>query len=160
MFDYDDALCIWFATMRCVHGPCIAALRVLTALIVLECVHLPVKFAIDVRSSGVCMHVSCIDSHVHSCFELWSALSQSSWMKRNINIMYYYYILSKNSSPLPSAFDSDDLPNVFSDYFTEKIGTIRNNFPLPNIAACPDTCFAENPLLPFEPLTDEFVLNK
>ena len=68
-------------------------------------------------------------------------------------------ILGKSrSSPLPSTFDSDDLPNVFSDYFTEKIRTIRNNFPPPNPTACPDTSFAENPLLTFEPVTDEFVL--
>ena len=62
------------------------------------------------------------------------------------------------SSPLPSTFDSDDLPNVFSDYFTEKIRTIRNNFPPPNPTACPDTSFAGNPLLTFESVTDEFVL--
>ena len=47
-------------------------------------------------------------------------------------------ILGKSRiSPLPSAFDSDDLPNVFSDYLTEKICTIRNNFPPPNPTACP-----------------------
>ena len=68
-------------------------------------------------------------------------------------------ILGKSrSSPLPSTFDSDDLPNVFSDYFTEKIRSIRNNFPSPNPTACPDTSFAGNPLLTFEPVTDEFVL--
>ena len=68
-------------------------------------------------------------------------------------------ILGKSrSSPLPSTFDSDDLPNVFSDYFTEKIHTIRNNFPLPNPTACPGTSFAGNPLLTFEPVTDEIVL--
>ena len=68
-------------------------------------------------------------------------------------------ILGQNrSSLLPSRFDSDDLPNVFSDYFTEKIRTIRNNFPPPNPTACPDTSFAGNPLLTFEPVTDEFVL--
>ena len=68
-------------------------------------------------------------------------------------------ILGKSrSSPLPSTFDSDDLPNVFSDYFTEKIRTIRNNFPPPNLTACPDTSFAGNPLLTFESVTDEFVL--
>ena len=67
-------------------------------------------------------------------------------------------ILGKSrSSPLPSAFDSDDLPNAFSDYFTEKIRTIRN-FPPPNPTACPDTSFAGNPLLTFESVTDEFVL--
>ena len=62
------------------------------------------------------------------------------------------------SSPLPSTFDSDDLPNVFSDYFTEKIRNVRNNCPPPNPTACPDTSFAGNPLLTFEPVTDEFVL--
>ena len=68
-------------------------------------------------------------------------------------------ILGKSrSSPLPSKFDSDDLPNVFSDYFTEKIRTIRNNFPPPDPTACPDTSFAGNPLLSFESVTDEFVL--
>ena len=62
------------------------------------------------------------------------------------------------SSPLPSTFNSDDLPNVFSDYFTEKIRTIRHNFPPPNPTVCPDTAFAGNPLLTFEPVTNEFVL--
>ena len=68
-------------------------------------------------------------------------------------------ILGKNSSsPLPSTFESPDLPNVFSDYFTEKICTLRNNFPPPNPSACPNTAFAGNPLLTFEPIIDEFVL--
>ena len=35
---------------------------------------------------------------------------------------------------------------------------LRNNFPPPNPTACPDTSFAGNPLLTFEPVTDEFVL--
>ena len=35
---------------------------------------------------------------------------------------------------------------------------IRNNFPPPNQIACPDTSFAGNPLLTFEPVTDETVL--
>ena len=68
-------------------------------------------------------------------------------------------ILGKSSSsPLSSTFDSDDLPKVFSDYFTEKIRTIRNSFPPPNPTACPDTSFAGNPLLTFELVTDEFAL--
>ena len=45
----------------------------------------------------------------------------------------------------------------FSDYFIEKIRTIRNNFPPPNPTACPGTSFAGNPLLTFEPVADEFV---
>ena len=41
----------------------------------------------------VYMHVSCIDSDVHSGFELCSALSQSSWIRCYIiiRVMYYYY---------------------------------------------------------------------
>ena len=36
--------------MRCVHGPCIRV-----ALIVLECVHVCLHFAVGVGSSGVCV---------------------------------------------------------------------------------------------------------
>ena len=73
---------------------------------------------------------------------------------QNFNI-----ILGKSrSSPLPSTFDSDDLLIVFSDHFTEKIRTIRNNFPPPNPTACPDTSFAGDPLLTLESVCDEFVL--
>ena len=35
----------------------------------------------------------------------------------------------KNSAPLPSFLDSDDIPQAFSEYFTNKIITIRNSFP-------------------------------
>ena len=35
---------------------------------------------------------------------------------------------------------------------------LRNNFPPPNPTACPATSFTGNPLLTFEPVTDEFVL--
>ena len=41
--------------MRCFHGPCIAALHVWAALMVPGCVHVCLRFADDVRSSGVCM---------------------------------------------------------------------------------------------------------
>ena len=41
-----------------------------------------------------------------------------------------------------------------------KIRTIRNNFPPLNPPACPDNSFVGNPLLTFEPVTDEFVLKK
>ena len=41
--------------MRCVHGPCIAAVHVLTALTVLRCVHVCLHFAVSVGLSGVCM---------------------------------------------------------------------------------------------------------
>ena len=39
--------------MRRVHGPCIAGLG--RMLIVLGCVHVGLRFAVDVGSSGVCM---------------------------------------------------------------------------------------------------------
>ena len=70
VYDCYGALCVWFAVMRCVPGPCIAALRVLIALTVLGCALCCWRWIVW------CMHVSCIDSDVHSCFELWSALSQ------------------------------------------------------------------------------------
>ena len=41
--------------MRCFDGPCIAALYVWVALIVPGCVHVCLRFAVDVGSSGVCM---------------------------------------------------------------------------------------------------------
>ena len=41
--------------MRCVHGPCTTALRVWVALMVPGCVHVCLRFAVDVGSSGVCM---------------------------------------------------------------------------------------------------------
>ncbi|WP_419615719.1 reverse transcriptase family protein [Thiolapillus sp.] len=68
-------------------------------------------------------------------------------------------MLGKNfSSPLPSAFDSDDLPTVFSEYFTEKIRTIRNNFPPPNPTVSSVASFTGDPLQTFDPVTDDFVL--
>ena len=51
------------------------------------------------------------------------------------------------------------LPNVFSDYLTEKICTIRNNFP-PRTQLLALIPLAGNPLLTFESVTDEFVLKK
>ena len=41
--------------MKCVHGPCIAALHVLAALIVPGCVHVCLHFAVGAGLSGVCM---------------------------------------------------------------------------------------------------------
>ena len=46
VYDYYDARCIWFAVIWCVHGPCIAALHVLTALTVPGCVHVCLHFAV------------------------------------------------------------------------------------------------------------------
>ena len=88
----------------------------------------------------------------------YSAKIQSSTTCKQLFQNFNTILGKSRSSPLPSTFDSDDLLNVFSDYFTEKIRTIRNNFPPPNPTACPDTSFAGNPLLTFESVTDEFVL--
>ena len=87
----------------------------------------------------------------------YSAKIQSSTTCKQLFQNFDTILGKSRSSPLPSTFDSDDLPNVFSDYFTEKIRTIRKIFPPPNPAACPGTSFAGNPLLTFEPVTDEFV---
>ena len=88
----------------------------------------------------------------------YSAKIQSSTTCKQLFQNFNTILGKSRSSPHPSTFDSDDLPNVFSDYFTEKIRTIRNNFPPPNPTACPDISFAGNPLLTFESVTDEFVL--
>ena len=63
----DSGLC---CCVCCVHGPCIAALHVWVALIVPGFVYVCLRSAVEVGSSGVCMHVSCIDSDVHSCLDL------------------------------------------------------------------------------------------
>ena len=78
--------------MRCFHGPCIAALHVWGCTDCSGmCACLPELCCW--RWIVWCMHVSCIDTDVHSCFELWSALGQSSWIRRCIRITYYYYYL-------------------------------------------------------------------
>ena len=41
--------------MRCIHGPRVAALHVWVALIVPGCVHVCLRFALGVGSSGVCL---------------------------------------------------------------------------------------------------------
>ena len=70
------APCIWFAIMKCFHGPCIAALHVWVALIVPGCVHVCPCFAVDVGSSGVCMfHVLILmSSLVLNCEVPWASL--------------------------------------------------------------------------------------
>ena len=56
--------------MSCVQGPCIAALHVWVALIVPGCVHVCLRFAVGLGSSGVCMFHALILMFVdiHSCF--------------------------------------------------------------------------------------------
>ena len=75
-YDYYEALCIWFAIKRCVHGPCIAALHVLIALIILGCVHVWQRFAVSVGLSGVCMFYVLIVMLilVLNCELLWTSL--------------------------------------------------------------------------------------
>ena len=36
-------------------------------------------------------YVSCFDCDVYSCFDSWSTLSQSSWIRRYTSVAYYYY---------------------------------------------------------------------
>ena len=78
-FQYNPvfvALCIWFAIVSCFDGPCIAALHVWVALVVPGCVHVRLRFAVDVGSSGVCMfHVLILMSIlVLNCEVLWAGL--------------------------------------------------------------------------------------
>ena len=82
-----------------------------------------------------------VDKAKQACY---SAKIQSSTTCKQLFQNFNTILGKRRSSPLPSTFDSDDLPSVFSDYFTEKI---RNNLPPPNPTACPDTSFAGNPLL-------------
>ena len=61
--------------MRCVYGPCTAALHVLIALIVLGVCMLPAPCCW--RGTVWCMHVLCFDWDVHSCLDcevLWASL--------------------------------------------------------------------------------------
>ena len=55
VYDYYAALCICFAIMRRVHDPRTAVLHIWVALIVPRCVHVCLRFAVGVGSSGVCM---------------------------------------------------------------------------------------------------------
>ena len=62
--------------MRCVLGPCIAPFIVWVALIVPGCVHVCLRFSVDVESSGVCIFdvliLICI--LVLNCEVLWASL--------------------------------------------------------------------------------------
>ena len=59
-----------------VHRPCVAALHVWVALIVPGCVHVCLRFAVGVGSSGVCMfHVLIVMFIlVLNCEVLWTSL--------------------------------------------------------------------------------------
>ena len=50
----------------------------------------------------------------------YSAKIQSSTTCKQLFQNFNTILGKSRSSPLPSTFDSDDLPNVFSDYFNEK----------------------------------------
>ena len=64
----------------------------------------------------------------------------------------------KNSTPLPSSLDSDDIPQAFSEYFTNKIITIRNSFPPLNPTLAIDkTTYSGKLLQTFTPVTEQFV---
>ena len=61
----------------------------------------------------------------------------------------------KNSTPLPSSLDSDDIPQAFSEYFTNKFITIRNGFPPLNPTVVMDK--SGKLLQTFTPVTEQFV---
>ena len=64
-----------------------------------------------------------------------------------------------NSTPVPSSFDSDDLPQAFSKFFTDEIFTIRNSFPPTNLTVSVDqTSYSGKLLQTFTPVTEQFAL--
>ena len=64
----------------------------------------------------------------------------------------------KNSTPIPSSLDSDDIPQAFFKYFTNKIMTIRNSFPpLNSTVAMDKTTYSGKLLQTFTPVTEQFV---
>ena len=74
--------------MRCVHGPCIAALHVWVALIVPGCVHVCLRFAVGVGSSGVRMF------HVLILMSILVLNCEVLWIRRYISVAYYYYCIA------------------------------------------------------------------
>ena len=63
----------------------------------------------------------------------------------------------KNSTPLPSSLGSDDIPQTFSEYFTNKIITIRNSFPPLNPTVMDKTTYSGKLLQTFTPVAEQFV---
>ena len=83
--------------MRCVHGPCIAALHVLIALIVPGCVHVGLRFAVGVALSGVCMFhllivmfILVLNCEVLKCFVIIIIKINQPKRKRNKNKKLLY----------------------------------------------------------------------
>ena len=65
----------------------------------------------------------------------------------------------KNSTPLLSSLDSDNIPQAFSEYFTNKIITTRNSFPPIHATVAMDKATYSGKLLqPFTPVTEQAVL--
>ena len=92
-------MCLW--SMNCVACfDCINCSRMCACLPELCCWRRIVR----------CIHVSYIDSDVPSCFEWWSAFSQSSWIRRYINVTYcryyccYYYTHTHTHKAVFSGF--------------------------------------------------------
>ena len=76
-----------------------------------------------------CMHVWCFHCDVHSCFWLWSALSQSGWIRRYVSVMHYYYyyhigirvIWPDNISASTLKNCAEQLAPVFCDIFNQSL---------------------------------------
>ena len=64
----------------------------------------------------------------------------------------------KDSTPVSSPLDSDDLPQAFSEYFTDQISTIRNSFPPTDPTVSSDqTSYTGKLLQSFTPVTEQSV---
>ena len=74
-----------------------------------------------------CMHVWCFHYDVHSCFELWSALSQSHWIRCYVSVTHYYYYIGIrviwpdkiSASTLKNC--AEQLAPVFCDIFNQSL---------------------------------------
>ena len=72
------------------------------------------------------MHGWCFHCGVHSCFELWSTLSQSRWIRRYVSVTHYYYIDIRviwpdNISAATLKNCTEQLAPVFCDIFNQPL---------------------------------------
>jgi exonuclease III len=67
---------------------------------------------------------------------------------------------TQTSPPLPTSHSHEELPTVFSNYFTTKIQTLREQLDATPCQPCPpDPSFSSTPLSTFTPVSQEELLN-
>ena len=63
------------------------------------------------------------------------------------------------SSPLPTTHSNKELPDIFSQYFNDKICAIRQHFPPPDTRSQLNETYTKTPLLSFTPVSEDLVLS-